>query len=209
MLGFLSEAIRNYRQTGAVAPSSRGLARSMVRHLHDQPGPRRILEVGSGTGAFTRHILSGMEDGDRLDAVEISKPFADALEANVLAPHREACPAQDCRVFQCPIEEAPLDGPYHLVVCGLPFNNFPLELTRSIFQIMLGSMHEQGWLSYFEYVGMRTLKFPFVGVSGRAALRHHGALLADLEHRHNGYRRLINMNIPPAWSVHLQGAARP
>ncbi|MDG2291202.1 MAG: hypothetical protein P8L37_00975 [Phycisphaerales bacterium] len=208
MLGFLSEAIRNYRQTGAVAPSSRGLARSMVRHLHDQPGPRRILEVGSGTGAFTRHILSGMEDGDQLDAVEISKPFADALEANVLMPHRQACPAQQCRVFQCPIEEAPLEGPYHLVVCGLPFNNFPLELTRSIFKIMLGSMHEDGWLSYFEYVGMRPLKFPFVGESGRAALRHHGALLAELEHRHGGYRRLINMNIPPAWSVHLQGAAR-
>lgn len=208
MLGFLGEAIRNYRQTGAVAPSSRGLARSMVGHLRDHPGPRRILEVGSGTGAFTRHILARMEDGDQLDAVEISKSFADALEDNVLSPHRVAHPKQSSRVFQCPIEEAPIEGPYHLVVCGLPFNNFPLELTQSIFGIMLEAMHPDGWLSYFEYVGMRPLKSPFVGGAGRAVLQRHGVFLSELEHRHNGYRNLITMNIPPAWSVHLQGAQR-
>ena len=111
MLGFLGEAIKNYRQTGAVAPSSRRLAQSMVSHLDDHSGPRRILEVGSGTGAFTRHILDGMRDGDRLDAVEISDSFAAALEADVLAPHRAAHPEQACRVFQCPIEDAALEGP--------------------------------------------------------------------------------------------------
>jgi len=207
MLGFLGEAIRNYRQTGAVAPSSRGLARSMVEHLHDHPGPRRILEVGSGTGAFTRQILTSMKDGDRLDAVEISSTFADALESEVLSPHRAANPKQVLRVFQCPIEEAQLEGPYHLVVCGLPFNNFPLEVTKSIFRIMLESMHPEGWLSYFEYMGMRPLKAPFVGGAGRSLLRSHGTFLADLENRCNGYRRLITLNIPPAWSVHLQCAS--
>jgi phosphatidylethanolamine/phosphatidyl-N-methylethanolamine N-methyltransferase len=209
MLGFLGEAIKNYRQTGAVAPSSRRLAQSMVSHLDDHSGPRRILEVGSGTGAFTRHILDGMRDGDRLDAVEISDSFAAALEADVLAPHRAAHPEQACRVFQCPIEDAALEGPYHLVVCGLPFNNFPLELTRHIFGIMLESMHPQGWLAYFEYLGMRPIKAPFVGTSGRDTLRRHAAYLAELEQRHNGYRTLISMNIPPAWSVHLQGAPTP
>ena len=207
MLGFLGEAIKNYRQTGAVAPSSQRLAQSMVEHLADHEGPRRILEVGSGTGAFTRHILKGMRDGDRLDAVEISDSFASALEADVLGPHRLAHPDQPCRIFQCPIEDAELEGPYHLVVCGLPFNNFPLDLTKHIFGIMLESMHPEGWLSYFEYLAMRPLKWPFVGSTGRTTLRRHGDYLAELEQRHNGYRRLIPMNIPPAWSVHLQGAS--
>jgi hypothetical protein len=103
------------------------------------------------------------------------------------------------------IEEAELDGPYDLVVCGLPFNNFPLDMTRRIFDIMLSVLHPTGWLSYFEYVGMRPLKFPFVGGAGRSRLRDHGTFLANLERAHNGYRRLITLNIPPAWSVHLQG----
>lgn len=206
MLGFLGEAVRSYRTTGAIAPSSRSLARSMTSNLHALEGPRRFLEVGSGTGAFTRHILGGMRDGDRLDAVELSENFAAELESGVLGPHRSAHPNQDVRVHQCPIEEAQLDGPYHAVVCGLPFNNFPLELTRRIFDIMLGSLAEGGWLTYFEYVGMRPLKAPFVGRDGRSGLRAHGDFLSGLERDHNGRRSLITVNIPPAWSVHLQAS---
>ncbi len=207
MLGFLGEAVRNYRTTGAVAPSSRALARSMTSNLDALPGPRRFLEVGSGTGAFTRHILRGMADGDCLDAVELSGPFARTLEDEVLAPHRQRHAEQTLRVHQCAIEEAGLDGPYHAIVCGLPFNNFPLELTRRIFDLMLGMLAPGGWLTYFEYVGMRPMKAPFVGGGGRRDLRAHGDFLSALERDHNGRRTLITMNIPPAWSVHLQAVS--
>ena len=204
MLGFLGEAVRNYRTTGAIAPSSRSLATSMTSNLNVLAGPRRFLEVGSGTGAFTRHILAGIEDSDRLDAVELSEAFSGDLVHNVLAPHRRANPEQVVQVHQCPIEEARLDGPYHAVVCGLPFNNFPLGLTQKIFDIMLGVLAGGGWLTYFEYVGMRPLKAPFVGRGGRNTLRDHGDYLSKLEREHNGRRSLITVNIPPAWSVHLQ-----
>lgn len=206
MLGFLGEAVRNYRTTGAVAPSSRALSRAMTSNLHALDGPRRFLEVGSGTGAFTRYILQGMQEGDRLDAVELSESFAASLESDVLAPHRDAHPGQTVGVQQCLIEEAELDGPYHAIVCGLPFNNFPLELTKRIFDRMLGVLAHGGWLTYFEYVGMRPMKAPFVGGGGRSQLRAHGDFLSSLEQRHNGRRTLITMNIPPAWSVHLQAA---
>ncbi len=206
MLGFLGEAVRNYRTTGAVAPSSRALSRAMTSNLHALAGPRRFLEVGSGTGAFTRHILQGMEEGDHLDAVELSEAFATSLEEDVLSPHRREHPGQTVRVHQCPIEDADLDAPYHAIVCGLPFNNFPLELTRRIFDRMLGVLAPGGWLTYFEYVGMRPMKAPFVGGGGRSLLRAHGDFLAGLEQQHNGRRTLITMNIPPAWSVHLQAA---
>jgi hypothetical protein len=145
-----------------------------------------------------------MEDGDRLDAVEISEAFAGDLEENLLAPYRRANPEQVVQVHQCPIEEARLDGPYHAVVCGLPFNNFPLSVTQKIFDIMLGALAGGGWLTYFEYVGMRPLKAPFVGKGGRNTLRDHGDYLSKLEREHNGRRSLIKVNIPPAWSVHLQ-----
>ena len=41
--------------TGAILPSSRGLARAMTRPMRQAKGPRRILEVGPGTGAVDSH----------------------------------------------------------------------------------------------------------------------------------------------------------
>lgn len=204
MIRFLGEAIRSYRQTGAIAPSSRRLANSMTQWLACHESPRRILEVGSGTGAFTRRILAGMEDGDRLDAVEINEQFADKIELDLLGPYRLAHPRREVKVHCCPIEEAQLSGPYHMVVCGLPFNNFPLDLVQRIFSIMIDSMAPGGWLTYFEYLGMRPLKAPFIGRRGRSKLRAHGMYLKKLEQEHKGKRKLILPNLPPAWSVALQ-----
>ena len=52
MLQFLREAIRDFRTTGAVLPSSPVLARVMTRSFAAAPSPRRILEVGEGVGAW-------------------------------------------------------------------------------------------------------------------------------------------------------------
>ncbi|WP_163567862.1 hypothetical protein [Fodinicola feengrottensis] len=49
---FASEFVHNFHTTGAIAPSGKTLARALSRHLHTCPadGPRRLLEVGPGTG---------------------------------------------------------------------------------------------------------------------------------------------------------------
>jgi phosphatidylethanolamine/phosphatidyl-N-methylethanolamine N-methyltransferase len=61
--GFFAEHLEFFRQyrhrfqtTGAVAPSSRFLARALARPLQQHAGPCRVLEVGPGTGAVTRRI---------------------------------------------------------------------------------------------------------------------------------------------------------
>ena len=125
----------------------------------------------------------------------------------MVAPHRRCHPGQSVRVHQCAIEEAELDGPYHAIVCGLPFNNFPLELTQRIFDIMLDLLAPGAWLTYFEYVGMRPMKARLRRWRGAGCFGAHGDFLSALERDHSGRRTLITMNIPPAWSVHLQAAS--
>ena len=41
---------------GAIAPSSERLARQMIRHL--SPGAGLVMELGPGTGVFTRALLA-------------------------------------------------------------------------------------------------------------------------------------------------------
>lgn len=65
--GFLSRFIRAPRATGAVAPATQSLARSVAAAAHSAyarhqaggaPAPLRILELGAGTGALTHGIAS-------------------------------------------------------------------------------------------------------------------------------------------------------
>ena len=75
---FLQEFRRNFHSTGALAPSGQRLARTLAHYVNHRTDdrPKRILEVGPGTGAVTRQIIRRMHPADRLDLVEINEAFA-------------------------------------------------------------------------------------------------------------------------------------
>lgn len=62
---------------GAVAPSGRRLAALMTR---DIAADARVIELGPGTGSFTRAILARGVDPGRLALVELSASFAAELK---------------------------------------------------------------------------------------------------------------------------------
>src|SRR5580704_18583363 len=76
---FLRQFRTQFQTTGAIAPSSRRLARAMTRHIASDRGPARILEVGPGTGAVTRRIVTLLKADDCLDMVELNQAFAGRL----------------------------------------------------------------------------------------------------------------------------------
>jgi phospholipid N-methyltransferase len=219
MLQFLREAIRDFRTTGAVLPSSPLLARAMTRGLAAAQSPRRILEVGPGTGPFTREILRHLRDGDVYDIVEINPAFCEQLERTMLSPYRARATGAQVALHRSPIEDASVDGNYDFVVCGLPFNNFPPSLVRSIFRRILALMRTGGELSYFEYAGVRVLKTPLVGSEGRRRIRGHRIIGRRHARDHALTRELVIGNVPPAFALRIvksdppsqprRGAARP
>ena len=55
-LTFLGQCAIRFRQTGAVVPSGGPLARAMVTAIgHLEPG-QVVIELGPGTGVFTREL---------------------------------------------------------------------------------------------------------------------------------------------------------
>ena len=54
---FWREFRENFHTTGAVLPSGRSLAAALCYYLNGDGRPKRILEVGPGTGAVTRTIV--------------------------------------------------------------------------------------------------------------------------------------------------------
>lgn len=204
MLAFVSQFITNFKTTGAVLPSGGVLARAMTRSARRADGPRRILEVGPGTGAFTRHLLRSLRSGDELHIVEINRKFADYLERKLLSDYRRRNPEIDVMLHCTSIQDASVQGLFDYIVCGLPFNNFSGDLVRSIFRRMMRLLAEDGQLTFFEYAGVRMIKAPIVGSDGRRKMRKHQAIMKVLQRRHCCQSDLVLANVPPAYAHHLK-----
>ncbi|TAN06368.1 MAG: methyltransferase domain-containing protein [Rhodanobacteraceae bacterium] len=71
---FLRQWLRNPMRMASITPSGRQLARLMVAQL--PPGASRVVEVGAGTGVFTRALLAAGLAPARLLVIEINPDLA-------------------------------------------------------------------------------------------------------------------------------------
>jgi phospholipid N-methyltransferase len=203
---FFREFRRNFRSTGAVLPSGRRLARALARFVR-QPGgagPRRLLEVGPGTGAVTREIVAAMGPEDRLDVVELNDSFVACLRERFRSDPLLSSVADRARVLHCPVEQLPSEPKYQVIVSGLPLNNFAVDEVRQIVGVLAQLAAAGGILSFFEYIAVRRLKGMLSGRVERARLRGIGRLLGDLLREREVRRDWISVNIPPAWVHHVR-----
>lgn len=112
-LDFLAAWVSKPRQTASVVPSSRYLARLMVSDIDPRDG--RVLELGGGTGVFTRAILGTGLSTDALEVVEINPAFARSLRRQF--PTVSVLESYAQHVSQV---AAGAPGDYQTVVSGLP-----------------------------------------------------------------------------------------
>jgi phosphatidylethanolamine/phosphatidyl-N-methylethanolamine N-methyltransferase len=206
---FLRQYRRRFETTGAVAPSSRFLARALASPLQQHPGPSRVLEVGPGTGAVTRRIVRLLKPHDQFDLVELNESFVQILNHRFAHDRDFHRVADRSRVHQCPIQEFHSDQPYDFIICGLPFNNFPPDLVRQIFQSFFELLAPGGVLSYFEYMYMRRLRKVVSNRQGREQLGALEVVLNDYLGRFRFRRDWVFVNVPPAWVQHLKREAAP
>jgi phospholipid N-methyltransferase len=200
---FLRESRRHFRDTGALLPSSRFLARALAAPLGGSRPPCRVLEVGPGTGSVTRAILRRLQPGDQLDCVELNEQFVERLELCFKHDRRFIPHRSQVRVIHSPVEELDGDGLYDFIVSGLPLNNFPVGLVREIFRAYSRLLKPGGVLSYFEYVLIRHLKTPFSSRRERRRLYRVGRLVGKYIRSYQVRRQPVLMNVPPAVVRHL------
>lgn len=84
-LYFFSEFIKQRQQVGSVAPSSRFLAKSICKKINFQK-TRVIVELGPGTGAFTKHLLKNLKEHDYLFCIEQNQLFFEKLSCQFNDP---------------------------------------------------------------------------------------------------------------------------
>jgi phosphatidylethanolamine/phosphatidyl-N-methylethanolamine N-methyltransferase len=203
-LTFLRRYLAAPSRVGAIAPSSRTLARKLAEPFLAREKPARVLEVGAGTGPVTRFLGEHLGPEDVLHICEIDPRFADILERDVLSRGALARGRAEGRVrlIRAGIEEITIPNTYDYILCGLPFTAFAPGDVRKILRVIEKNLKPGGVFSYFEYRGMRRLACTFLRGSGRRRVRRVSRIMDRGIARHEVARRTAWRNAPPAWARH-------
>jgi len=194
---FLRQARRDFLHTGAIAPSSRFLARAITSMIGSQRHPMDVLEAGAGTGALTGEILKRLPGGSRFDIYEINPIFSSHLEKRFGGADRVT-------VINRKVQEIPEISHYDAIVSGLPLNNFEPALVKEILGRLFDALKPGGVLSYFEYLLIREIKSLTTGRVERRRLRKVGRVTGGFLERYEFRRDAVLLNIPPAVVHHLR-----
>jgi phosphatidylethanolamine/phosphatidyl-N-methylethanolamine N-methyltransferase len=208
---FWQQFRRAYNTTGAVLPSGRGLSKALAHYIrhgeHASAGgptnPRRILEVGPGTGAVTTQIAHDMRPGDELILVERNQEFVNHLQSQLKGAEFDST-RDRIRLIHSGVEELPEDQPVDLIISGLPLNNFSVELVDQLLSKIQRLLAPGGILSFFEYVAIRRAKAVVTSRLDRERLRGIHQILSRLLKQNEIRRDLVLANVPPAWVHHVQ-----
>jgi len=203
---FLRTYIQKPHSVGAVAPSSRAIAIAISEPFRRSPRPARVLEVGAGTGAITRHLGTILTDRDELDICELQSEFADILERDVLstASFRRALCDGRVRLIRRAVQQIEGEGVYDFVISGLPMSAFQLSDVEQIYTVIRRLLKPGGVFSYFEYTWLRRTSRLLAMGRTRERIRAVNAYLTRNIRDHEFARRSIIGNIPPAHIRHLR-----
>src|SRR5690349_14417217 len=132
---FIRSWLEKPLSTGAVAPSSKVLARTMAAYVDPEvPGP--IIELGPGTGPVTEALVAQGVDPARLVLVEFNPTFCRLLRSRYPA----ATVVQGDAYSLERTLNGVLNAPAAAVVSGLPLFTKPLKtrlrLMREAFSLM-------------------------------------------------------------------------
>ena len=170
---FLRSFFASPRQVGAVLPTSRHTVRNTLS-LAPLDRARRVVEIGAGTGVYTRGILDRIPSDARLLAFEIDTNLARGLEAGLPDPRLSVINDSATELARH------LDGEAaDLIVSAVPFTSLPSEVGSEILGVCRDVLAPDGAMLVLQYSPLveRKLRQTFDSVE----------------------RRISVLNVPPAF----------
>ncbi|MFB2601552.1 class I SAM-dependent methyltransferase, partial [Rhizobium phaseoli] len=168
-LHFFRSWISNPLRVAAIAPSGDSLARIMTSEIAALDGP--IIELGPGTGVFTRALLArGVSEAD-LTLIEYGPEFIDALQARF--PAARVLQMDAAHLAQADIFD---DEPVGAVISGLPLLSMSPRKIASILAGVFTYMRPGGAVYQFTYGPRCPVPRPILDRLGLKAVRIGGTV---------------------------------
>ena len=145
---FFRQWLKNPRAMAALSPSGRALTREMVAQV--PPGARRIIELGAGTGVFTRALIEHGIAADDLLVVELNQELHDLLRQNFPDAHVVHGDARDLASIAERSGFA-ARGAIDAVISGLGFLAMPRTVQKAILESIFSVLAANAPLIQFTY----------------------------------------------------------
>lgn len=145
---FFRQWLKNPLSIAALAPSGAQLAGMMVAEL--PPGAKRVIELGAGTGVFTRAMLDSGIAPERLLVVELNEELYEHLR--VQFPQANVVCGNACELKNIVAERKfAAAGEVDAIVSGLGLLNMSRDLQRSIMRSAFDVLKPEGSFVQFTY----------------------------------------------------------
>lgn len=145
---FFRQWLKNPRAMAALAPSSKLLAQRMVAQL--PPGSKRVIELGGGTGVFTRALLDNGIAAEDLLVLELNTELAVLLRQRF--PRVHVANGDACELVNLAAQSGfEIGGGVDAVVSGLGFLAMPRGVQVAILRAVLAVLGPDKPLIQFTY----------------------------------------------------------
>jgi phosphatidylethanolamine/phosphatidyl-N-methylethanolamine N-methyltransferase len=145
---FFRQWLKNPIAMSAISPSSAKLARQMVAELPDDT--RRVIELGAGTGVFTRALIARGIQAENLMVLELNEELHAHLQELFPAVHVQHGDARELvrLAAECGFSQG---GPADAVISGLGMLSMPRDVQHDILAAAFECLQPQGRFIQFTY----------------------------------------------------------
>jgi phosphatidylethanolamine/phosphatidyl-N-methylethanolamine N-methyltransferase len=169
---FLRQFLSKPLGIGSITPSSKRVARLMVNNLGWQPD-EYVIELGPGTGVFTRELLARGVPANRIVLIEFNSDFVKFLRREF--PNVKVIEG-DASTLPLLLEKLGI-GKVKRIVSGIPMRSLSRAMGAAITSSIAASLEAGGVAVQFTYATMAPLAKDEAKAGGLMGQRADWALL--------------------------------
>ena len=144
---FFKEAVKNYKTSGTIMPSSKHLAKKMLTDI-DFSKAKVIVELGPGDGAITKAILKKIQPNTILICFEINDAFYNELQ-KIKHPQLIILKTS-AEQITTEINKLGYTKANH-IISSLPLTIIPKEVSHTILQESFHALDIDGLFIQYQY----------------------------------------------------------
>src|SRR3990167_5043796 len=195
---------RNPTYVGAIAPCSQAVAEETVSYLKaSNQDFVNVLEVGGGTGQFTKTIektlqnllLEGKIKNYKVDVIEIDSEYC--TELTRMFSHNKNI------TIHCKDASVGFNAKYDFIISSLPFTNLPVDLVQKILTNYQQSIVSGGIVSYIEHKYLPVILSKFLFGKKFEEFCSRKKIINDFRESGACVRNTVWKNIIPMFVYHI------